>query len=45
MVKRTAEQQIETVLELSKELNKHNKLLEKAMDRQNKMIERVDRIE
>ena len=33
------------VLELSKEMSKHNKLLEKAMERTDKMIQKVDRLE
>jgi hypothetical protein len=45
MVKKAAEQQIETIMELSKELNKHNKLVEKALERQERMITKVDRIE
>ncbi len=32
-------------MELSKELNKHNKLVEKALERQERMIQKVDRIE
>jgi hypothetical protein len=38
MVKKAADQQIEMVLDLSKEMSKHNKLLEKALERQDKMI-------
>jgi uncharacterized coiled-coil protein SlyX len=39
------EQQREIVLELSKELGKHNKLLEKAIDKEERLISKVNRIE
>jgi len=45
MVKRAGEQQRELVMELSKELNRHNKLVDKALERQERMIEKVSRIE
>jgi hypothetical protein len=32
-------------MELSKELSKHNKLVEKALERQERMITKVERIE
>ena len=45
MVKRVGEQQREIVLELSKELGKHNKLIEKAMQKEDRLLAKVNRIE
>ncbi len=45
MVRQAGDQQREIVIELSQELNKHNKLIEKALDRQERIIEKVSRIE
>jgi len=45
LVRQAGESQIETIMELSKELNKHNKLVEKALERQDRMLQKVDRIE
>jgi hypothetical protein len=33
------------VLDLANELNKHNKVMEKAIEKQKQLIEKVDRIE
>ena len=38
LVKRVGEQQREIVLDLSKELGKHNKLLERAVNKQERLI-------
>ena len=45
LVKRVGEQQREIVLELSKELGKHNKLIEKAMIKEDRLLAKVNRIE
>lgn len=45
MVRKAGEQQREIVMELSKELSKHNKLIERALDKQERMIGKVERIE
>jgi hypothetical protein len=44
-VKKVGEQQREIVLELSKELGKHNKLIERAMLREDRLLAKVNRIE
>ena len=45
LVKRVGEQQRELVLDLSKELGQHNKLIEKAMAKEERLISKVNRIE
>jgi hypothetical protein len=45
LVKKAGEQQREVVLELSKELGKHNKLIEKAIQREERLLQKVNRIE
>jgi hypothetical protein len=45
LVKKVGEQQREIVLELSKELGKHNKLIERAMLREDRLLSKVNRIE
>ena len=45
LVKRVGEQQREIVLELSTELGKHNKLIEKAMAKEDRLLAKVNRIE
>jgi uncharacterized coiled-coil protein SlyX len=45
LVKRAGEQQREIVLELSKELGQHNKLIEKAMEKEDRLLAKVNRIE
>ena len=44
-VKQAAESQIDTIMELSNELSKHNRLVERALERQERMIQKVERIE
>ncbi len=44
-MKKVGEQQREIVLELSKELGKHNKLIERAMLREDRLLAKVNRIE
>ena len=39
------EQQREIVVELSKELGKHNKLIEKALSKEDRLLSKVNRIE
>lgn len=45
LVKTVGDQQRDTILELSKELGQHNKLLEKAMNKETRLIQKVKRIE
>ena len=45
LVKKVGEQQREIVLELSKDLGKHNKLIERAMLREDRLLAKVNRIE
>jgi proline dehydrogenase len=45
LVKKVGEQQREIVLEHSKELGKHNKLIERAMLREDRLLAKVNRIE
>ena len=44
-MKKVGEQQREIVLELSKELGNHNKLIERAMLREDRLLVKVNRIE
>lgn len=45
LVKQAGEQQRAIVLELSRELGEHNILLEKALEKQNRLAVKVQRIE
>lgn len=45
LVKKVGEQQREIVLELSKELGKHNKMIEQAMSKEDRMLSKINRIE
>lgn len=45
LVKQAGEQQRHIVIELSKELGRHNLMVERAMEKENKMISRAIRIE
>ena len=45
LVKKVGEQQREIVLELSKELGKHNKVIEQAMAKEERMLSKINRIE
>ena len=45
LVKKVGEQQREIVLELSKELGKHNKLIESAMMKEDRLLAKINRIE
>ena len=44
-MKKVGEQQREIVLELSKELGKHNKLIERAMLREDRLLAKANQIE
>ena len=45
LVKKAGEQQRAIVLELSKELGQHNLLIERALEKQNRLANKVARIE
>jgi chemotaxis protein histidine kinase CheA len=45
LVKQAGEQQRAIVLELSRELGEHNQLLEKALEKQNRLNTKLQRIE
>ena len=45
LVKKVGEQQREVVLELSKELGKHNKMIEQAMAKEDRLLAKINRIE
>lgn len=45
LVKKAGEQQRAIVLELSKELGQHNTLIERALDKQARLLNKVKRIE
>ena len=45
LVYKVGQQQREMMLELAQELNKHNKQMEEAVERQRVLIDKVDRIE
>lgn len=45
LVKKIGDHQRELVLELSKELGKQNKLIERAVNKSERLIQKVDRIE
>lgn len=45
LVYAVGQQQREMMLEIAKELNKHNKVVDKAVEKQRELIEKVDKIE
>ncbi|CDW84076.1 serine threonine protein kinase [Stylonychia lemnae] len=45
LVKKVGEQQKELILEFSQQLNQHNELIEKAMEKQERMEQKINRIE
>jgi len=45
LVKKAGEQQRAIVLELSKELGQHNILIERALEKQSRLLNKVQRIE
>ena len=45
LVYAVGQQQREMMLEIAKEINKHNKIMDKAVEKQKELIEKVDKIE
>ncbi len=45
LVKKVGEQQRDLILEFSQQINQHNELISKAMEKQDKMETKLDRIE
>ena len=45
LVKKVGEQQRDLILEFSQQINQHNELISKAMEKQEKMETKLDRIE
>lgn len=45
LVKQVGEQQRQIVLDLSTELGKHNKLMDQAIKREERLLQKVNRIE
>ena len=45
LVKKAGEQQRAIVLELSRELGEHNKAIEKALEKENRLLQKTKRIE
>lgn len=45
LVYAVGQQQREMMLEIAKEINKHNKVMDKAVEKSRELIDKVDRIE
>ena len=45
LVKKVGEQQKELILEFSQQLNQHNEIIEKAIEKQERMEQKINRIE